>query len=169
VIDAIKARGVPAEQIATMGFNVVPETRYDREGQQSPRTISYLVSNVVAVELRRIDQVGPVIDAALAAGANQVNSLNFGISNADSARREALAMAVAKARADAEVMARAAGGGLGSLIEIQATDMHIPPPRPMMLEARAAMAADAVPVEPGLETVRANVMARWQFVSGAGR
>lgn len=169
VIDAIKARGVPAEQIATMGFNVVPETRYDREGQQAPRTISYLVSNIVTVELRKIDQVGPVIDAALAAGANQINSLNFGISNADSARREALASAVAKARADAEVMARAAGGGLGSLIEMQATETFIPSPRPMMMEAKAAMSADAVPVEPGLETVRASIMARWQFVPNGGR
>src|SRR5258705_13981930 len=38
VIDAIKARGVPAEQIATSSFNVIPETRYDREGQAAPRT-----------------------------------------------------------------------------------------------------------------------------------
>src|SRR5205823_12234552 len=43
VIDAIKARGIPAEQIATSSFNVIPETRYDREGQVAPRTTSYLV------------------------------------------------------------------------------------------------------------------------------
>jgi uncharacterized protein YggE len=68
IIDAIKARGVPAAQITTSNFNVIPETRYDREGQAAPRTTSYLVINTVTVELRRIDQVGPVIDAALAAG-----------------------------------------------------------------------------------------------------
>src|SRR5688572_3197708 len=33
IIDAIKARGIAAEQIATSNFNVIPETRYDREGQ----------------------------------------------------------------------------------------------------------------------------------------
>src|SRR5258705_6435087 len=70
VIDAIKAPGVPAEQIATTNFNVIPETRYDREGG-TPRVTSYLVINDVTVELKRIDLVGPVIDAALAAGANQ--------------------------------------------------------------------------------------------------
>src|SRR2546428_3032046 len=37
VIDAIRAKGVPAEQIATSAFNVIPETRYDREGQAAPR------------------------------------------------------------------------------------------------------------------------------------
>ena len=169
VIDAIKARGIPAEQIGTMGFNVVPETRYDREGQAAPRTTSYLVSNVVTVDVRRIDQVGPVIDAALAAGANQINSLSFGISGADSARRVALASAVTKARTDAEIMARAAGGTLGELIELQAMEAYIPSPRPVAMESMKMAAADAVPIEAGQETIRAQVMARWQFVSGPPR
>src|SRR5687768_12249613 len=168
VIDAIKARGIPAEQISTSSFNVIPETRYDREGQQAPRTTSYLVMNTVTVELKRVDQVGPVIDASLAAGANQINSLAFGVQNADSARRVALASAMAKARADAEVMARAAGGTLGPLIE--ATAMDIGAPRPMYMRAEAAMAADkSVPVEPGQETISAGISARWQFLSGAPR
>src|SRR5688572_7214550 len=154
VIDAIKAKGVPAEQIATSNFNVIPETRYDREGQAAPRTTSYLVVNSITVELKRIDQVGAVIDAALLAGANQINSLSFGLQNADSARRVALSQAVAKSRADAEAMARAAGGTLGSLIEMQALDAFMPgPPIPYAM-AKTATAAESVPVEPGQETVR---------------
>lgn len=164
VIEAIKAKGIPAEQIGTANFNVVPETRYDREGQAAPRTISYLVSNVVNVEVRRIELVGPVIDAALGAGANQINSLSFSVSSADSARRAALAIAVGKSRADAEVIARAAGGSLGSLIELQATEMYFQPPRPMMMESRAAAADSSVPIEPGQEVIRANVTARWLFL-----
>jgi len=128
VIDAIKARGIPAEQIATSSFNVIPETRYDREGQAAPRTTSYLVVNSVSVEVRRIDQVGRVIDAALGAGANQVTSLAFEISSPDSARRAALSSAVAKAKAEAEVMAMAAGGSLGPPIELVAGQAFIPPP-----------------------------------------
>lgn len=164
VIDAIRAKGVPAEQISTAGFNVIPETRYDREGQQAPRTTSYLVSNVVNVELTRIDQVGPVIDAALAAGANQINSLSFSVAAADSAHRVALADAVRKARAEAEVMAQAAGGTLGTLIELSASDVYMPPPRPMAMARMEASQADAVPIEPGQETIRAQVHARWRFV-----
>lgn len=165
VIEAIKGKGVPAEQISTSNFNVIPETRYDREGQAAPKTTSYLVMNSISVELKRIDQTGPVIDAALAAGANQINSLNFGIQNADSARRMALAQAVVKARADAEVMARAAGGSLGSLIEMHASESYMPgPPVPYMAEQRMAAMDKSVPVEPGQETVRASVTARWQFL-----
>ena len=169
IINAIKARGVPAAQIATSNFNVIPETRYDREGQAAPRTTSYLVINTVTVELGRIDQVGPVIDAALGAGANQINSLGFGLANADSARRAALAEAVAKSRGDAEVMARAAGGSIGGLIELNTMDQYVPgPPRPFDMRASVGAVAEAkVPVEAGEELVRATVTARWQFVSGS--
>jgi uncharacterized protein YggE len=169
IIEAIKARGVPAQQITTSNFNVIPETVYDRQCQAAPRTTSYLVSNNVTVELKRIDQVGPVIDAALAAGANQINSLQFGLTNPDSARRVALGLAVAKARGDAEVMARAAGGALGQLLEISAADTYVPgPPRPYAVMDMRAAKAESVPVEPGQETVTATVHVRWQFV-GSGR
>lgn len=164
VIDAIKARGIPAEQIGTSNFNVIPETRYDREGQAAPRTTSYLVMNTINVELKRIDQVGQVIDASLAAGANQINSLAFGISVADSARRAALTIAVGKAKADAEVMARAAGGSLGPLIELLAGDVYIPPPRPVMAMAKDMSQEAGVPIEAGQEVVRVTVNARWQFL-----
>lgn len=169
VIEAIKGKGVPSEQILTSNFNVIPETRYDQG--QPPRTTSYLVINSITVELKRIDLAGPVIDAALANGANQINSLSFGISAADSARRVALGIAVSKAKADAEAMARAAGGSLGSLIELVATDSYIPPPRPMMAMARTADVSQeaGVPVEAGQEVVRAGVSTRWQFIGGPPR
>ena len=165
VIDAIKARGVPAEQIGTSNFNVIPETRYDREGQAAPKTTSYLVVNTITVELRRIDQVGPVIDAALGAGANQINSLAFGVTAADSARRAALSVAVAKTKADADVMARAAGGSLGPLIELTAGDVYTPPsPRQVMAMAKDMAQESGVPIEAGQEIVRVTVSARWQFI-----
>ena len=170
VIDAIKAKGVPAEQISTSGYNVIPETRYDREGQQAPRTTSYLVMNTVMVELKRVDLVGAVIDGSLAAGANQINSLSFGVQNADSARRAALAIAVGKARADAEVIARAAGGSLGSLLEMIANESSIRPPMPFMRDMAMSVAKqESTPIEAGMETIMATVNARWTFVAGPPR
>jgi uncharacterized protein YggE len=166
VIEAIKARGVPAEQISTSNFSVIPETRYDREGQAAPRVLSYRVVNSVTVELRRMDQVGPVLDASLAAGANQINSMSFGVQNADSARRAALGAAVTKARLDAETIARAAGGTLGTLLEVTAMDFGTPRPMYMRAEMSAQAADKSVPVEPGQETITAGVNVRWQFVPG---
>jgi uncharacterized protein YggE len=170
VIDAIRKRGVPAEQIATMGFNVNPETQYDRNGQTAPKTLSYVVSNMVTIELTQLDLVGPVIDAGITAGANQIHGLDYRIANADSARRAALSIAVVRARGDAEVAARAAGGSLGQLIELLATDHQMPQPRYRMSDVMVSAAAGApVPVEPGMETVQASVTVRWQYVPGPPR
>ncbi len=166
IVSAIKGRGVLATQISTSGFSVQSETQYDRQGQGAPRTTGYLVSNSVTVELKQTEQVGPVIDAALAAGANQVHGLSFSVSSPDSARRAAIAQAVQNARQDAEVAARAAGGTLGSLIEIVAVDYQVP-----MLQARVAymrMEASAgasapPPIEAGSTSVTASINARWRF------
>ena len=99
VIDAIKKLGLADGQVSTSGYSVAPEMRYD--GKQ-PQVVGYVARNVIQANVRRIDQVGALIDAALGAGANVVSSLRFYSSKADEGRRVALADAVAKARSDAE-------------------------------------------------------------------
>jgi uncharacterized protein YggE len=163
VIDTLRALGLAGDQISTANYSVWPETQPTSPTNPSPRVVAYNVSNTVRVEVRRIDDVGKLIDAALAKGANEISSLQFTSSKADSARRAALAMAVADARADAEALARAAGGSLGSLIELSSAST---PVRPIMFDARMEMAAKAVPtpIEPGEQAISASVTARWAFV-----
>lgn len=169
VIDAVKAKGIPAEQIATSEYNLYPEYDHQeqpRTGPQGPRVIGYVANNTVRVEVRRLDQVGPVIDAALSAGANMVNMIQFFASNVDAARRSALAEAVSRARGDAEALARAAGGSLGALLEL---NTQSPPVRPFAAERlmRASGAADVqTPIEPGQQTLAVWVSGRWAFVPG---
>jgi len=160
VIDAIVAAGVPRTQIATESYTVAPNVRYDPTTQKS--TVSgYVVSNTVRVEVQRIDQVSAVLDAALAKGANQINSLDFSASNADSARRVALGRAVTRARADAEAVARAAGGSVGALLEVVTMDAG---PRPVFRTMATAQNAPT-PVEPGQQRVQASITARWEYIS----
>jgi uncharacterized protein YggE len=165
VLDALAKLGLPREQLSTEGYSVYPEMRYDAQGG-SPRVTGYVVTNSVKAETHRVEQAGAMIDAALAAGANMINSLSFYAASIDAPRREAIAAAVASARADAEAMARAAGGSLGSLLEMSTQGPTIPP-RPMydMAMARGKVAqAEPTPVNPGLQTVTVFVTARWQFV-----
>ena len=172
VIDAVKARGIPAEQIATSEYSLYPEhdqREQPRGGPQTPRVIGYVVSNTVRIEVRRLDQVGMIIDAALAAGANLVNMIQFFASNVDVARRSALAEAVARARGDADALAKAAGGSLGGLFEL---NTQSPPVRPMVggerLMMRDAAAVVQTPIEPGQQTLTVWVSGRWAFLPGAG-
>jgi uncharacterized protein YggE len=164
IIDAIKALGVTADLISTVNYNVHPEMQYDQQGRVS-RIVAYVVTNTVRVELRRIDQVAAVIDAGLGKGANQINGVEFSVSNAEEARRTALAQAITKARADAEAMARAAGGRLGDLIELSsAAQTNYPRPMYDMARMQTSAAAPPTPIEPGQATISASVSAIWGFV-----
>lgn len=165
VLDALAKLGLPREQLGTEGYSVSPEFRYDRDGAP-PKVTGYVVTNTVRAETHRVEQTGAMIDAALGSGANLISSLSFYASSIDVPRREAIGIAVAAARADAEAMARAAGGTLGSLLEMSTQGATVPP-RPMfdMAMARGKMAqAEPTPVNPGLLTVNVFITARWQFV-----
>lgn len=167
VIAAIRALGIGSEQISTVNYSVNPEYRHVEN--RSPEITGYTVHNTVVVDVRQIEQVGRVIDASLGAGANVINSLDFYASNTEEARRVALAAAVAKARLDAEVIARAAGGTLGSLAQASVGAYMIPMRRENIAGGRAdmAMAAPPTPVEPGSELLTVHVTTRWYFVAGS--
>ena len=165
VVNAVKALGIPAERISTSGYNVYPEQTYDQTTRRS-RITGYNVTNTVVVDVWKVEQVGPVLDAALSKGANLVSSLSFYSSQEEVGRRRALQNAVSRARADAEAMAAAAGGRLGDLIEVTSV-AYSQPPRPVMEMAQSRMAAAApTPISEGTQTLTAQVTARWRFVVG---
>lgn len=165
VIDALRALKIDAKDISTAGYNVYPEQRYEQNREAV--VVGYNVTNTLVVELKSIDLVGRAIDAALANGANMINSLQFYASNTEGARQEAIAMAVRKARTEADAAARAAGGTVTGLLEINVGSYYAPPPRPMEVMARATAAAPAMdtPISAGDQIVAVDVSTRWSFVA----
>jgi uncharacterized protein YggE len=162
VIDAVKATGVPSAQIRTSGYNVSPE--YGK----AMKVTGYRAHNTVQIEIRNIDAVGKVIDAALGGGATNIGRLSLFSSSTDTARREAVAKAVTKARLEAEAAAVAAGGSLGPLMELTIEPYGF---QRAMLEqvvvTGAVMGAPAptpTPVETGELVVQAVIRAKWGFV-----
>ena len=165
VLAALRALGLGSDQLSTINYNVYPEQRYE-QGKE-PVVVAYNVTNTILVDVRKLTQVGPVIDAALSHGANMITSLQFYASNTETARRSAIATAIEKARADAEAAARAAHGSLGTLLEINIGAYSPPPPRPMMMSRVAGVAQmDATPINAGEETLSVEVSTRWRFIPG---
>ena len=161
VIDGLRALGIDAKDISTAGYNVYPEQRY--EPNKEPVIVGYNVTNTLSVDLKSINMVGPAIDAALAKGANMINSLQFFASNTDAARQEAIAIAVKKARSDADAAARAAGGSITGLLEINVGAYYPPPPRPLEMKVRGAVASSDTPISAGDLTISVDVSTRWAF------
>lgn len=168
ILDTLRALGLGSDQIATQNYSVYPEMKYEPTTGVG-RVVGYNVSNVVRVELRRVDQVGSIIDASLAKGANQINSIQFSSSTAADARRTAMVEAVKDARADAEALARAAGGTLGTLIELTSNSAPVRPMYNDMAMRSVEKAQVQTPIEPGEQIISASVSVIWQFIPGPGR
>ena len=165
ILAAIRALGVPAASITTMGYNVYPVERYDEKDRRSVID-GYRVSNIVQVVTDKLEQAGPIIDAGLTNGANRVAGLDFMVRDAAAARDQALAKAVESAKRQAQAAAQAAGGQATELLELMVNDFEPPSPRPMMQMARMKDAAEMAPtpLSEGTTTVAVSVMTRWRFV-----
>ena len=163
ILAAIRALGIAANQITTLGYNVSPVQRYDEKDRRVVID-GYQVSNIVQVVTDKMEQAGPIIDAALANGANRVAGLDFLVKDNSKPRDAALTQAVESARRQAEVAARAAGGTLGELLELNVNEYERPDPRPMMAMAKMDAAGGApAPISEGLTTVSVSVTTRWRF------
>jgi hypothetical protein len=109
VIQALASAGVPQTQMKTTGYTITPVYQQDSNGIFTDAIKSYLVTNTLQVTLNNTNITGQIIDAAVKAGANQVNSIQFMLSDeqAQTLRSQALTQAIANARADADAVASA--------------------------------------------------------------
>jgi uncharacterized protein len=149
VIAAIVAAGIDRKDVRTDAVSLSPRTNENGE-----TILGYTAQNSVSVTLRNLDKAGAVIDAAVGAGANDVQGPNLVKSNQDRLYRDALKVAVADARAKAQVLATAAGRSAGramTIVESGAT------PPPVFAKAEAAMADSGPPIEPGTQEIQATV------------
>lgn len=166
-LNALQELGIPRERLSTVGFDVQPDYRYDPQGRTAPKVIGYVVRNTVRAEVRPLDMLSRVLDVALAHGANAISGVQFESSKAQEGQRQALANAVADARAQAESMAKAAGGSLAQLVELNSSQIYRPLPamERMQMQAADARAANApsTPINPGELVIMATVTGRWTF------
>jgi uncharacterized protein YggE len=160
VVDAIMATGVPKENIKTTGYSVYPV--YDQSTNLFGQKVKYYqVTNTVQVTLNDVGMAGEVIDAAIAAGANQVQNIAFSLSpeKEQSLRAEVISEAVNRTRADADAVAAALGVTITG-VQDASVGAYYPP---VVYRSASAGAADMstapvpTPIEPGQVTVSATV------------
>jgi uncharacterized protein len=148
VIAALKRSGVASKDLQTEFVSVNP--RYDDNGQA---IVGYSASNSVSAVVRELSKVGDVIDAAVAAGANNVNGPSLARDDQDKLYRDALEAAVANARQKATALADAAGVALGKIRSLSESPQSV---GPVMFGALAARET-ATPIEPGTAEITASV------------
>ncbi len=158
VVDAIKAAGVDPKDIQTTNFSIYPNTQYDPQTNQRTGT-TYVVDNTVNVTVRKLDQLGDMLDAAVNSGANNVNSIQFDVFDKSSYLKQARTQAVKDAQTQAQQLASDSGVTLG---DIQTLSFINNIPMPVMdtfgKGGAAPMAASvAVPIQSGQMTLTVTV------------
>ena len=160
VINALQDAGVPEEAIQTQTVELRPQyTRPEPEpgepGQQQRELVGYMASNVVEATSDDLEAVGDLLDAAVEAGANQVEGIRFEVTQQTDLLTQAREAAWEDAEQKAQQLADLAGAELGNVISINESTTV---PRPVRLEEEARA---AVPIQPGREEIRVDLQVTW--------
>lgn len=163
VITALKKAGVDEKDIRTTNFSIWPNQQYSPMGEQLG--ISYVVDNSVFVTVRDLGALGDLIDAAVKAGANTVNSVQFNAEDKTDAVKTAREEAIKDAKVQAQELADAAGVKLG---EIQSIEFYDSAPIPYLDSygkggGGGAVAEASVPIQPGQLTLTVTVNVRYEI------
>src|SRR5574341_991416 len=145
------------DEVKTSGYALTPNYRYPQGGK--PEIAGYTANNIIRIKTAALDQVGRLIDAAMQAGANNINRLVFTLKDEEGARLEALRQASAKAKAKAEAIAASLGLKVVRISSVNEGERSFQPIYRQAFAARSeAIAAPApTPVESGTVDVRSTV------------
>ena len=164
---AIVALGVTANRIQTSRLTISPVYAQQRPGSnEAPRITGYTAANSVSVTLENLAQIGPVVDAGLDNGANQLDGVQFRLKNDGPVRDQALKLAVEEAKGKAAAIAAALGVTLGPVLEVSETGVSatgLEDHEVLAFSALSTGAAVATPVSPGQLQINAGVVLRYSI------
>jgi hypothetical protein len=159
VIAALTAAGVAAKDIATVGLALDPVW----SSGNSPRSVvAFEATNRLSVRAPAIDQAGPLLAQAVAAGA-EYDGVGFDLSDRETRQDALRGKAVENAAHRAALYAGGAAMKLGALQSIHAEGSQ-PVFRPLA-KTFAVAGAPTPPIEPGPITLSESVTATWTLVS----
>jgi len=132
VLEALKAAGVQENETSTSTFSITPNYNYSSNNNQG-RLIGFTVSDSIQIESSNIESVSKWIDAAVSAGANNVNNIYFTLSNqkSDMMKNSLLKDAIDNAKIKADIAASAAGLKVIGVKSITVGEAGSPPPVPI--------------------------------------
>jgi uncharacterized protein YggE len=167
VVAKLKALGIAKKDIQTTGINLNARYDYDQASQRSVFR-GYQASHRVSVILRKIDRAGEVLDALVAAGANDLNGPSFSIENDETAKDAARKRAIERAKARVKAYADMFGYDDAKVLSISENiEGRGPMPEMAMMKASADMVAVAPPVQPGMVSTGISIGFKFELVKDA--
>ncbi len=143
-------------------FPVYSDARAEPMSRVEPKIVGYRASNIVSVIVEDLTKIGPIVDAAVKSGANQVDSIQFQLKDDDAVRERALTAAAAEARRKAQVIATALGIQILGIQGVSESNVSVRTfaGRAEVMTARADV---STPIEPGTISVEAALTIRYRI------
>lgn len=165
VVDALRAAGVGQDDELSVS-SVQLRRRTDRHGN----LIEYVATSNVKVKTEDLEEMGAIIDAGVAGGADSLGGLRYDVKDRTAAVEQALTEAMQFARLKANALATAAGRTVGTALII--SEYNSRPPRTVSVAGTrggtsggaAADAASYVPVEPPTLDAEARITVTFALV-----
>lgn len=118
LLAALRKQGIDDKDVQTQQLHLTPV--YAKSStQRSNRISGYRASSRLRIRVREIGDAGTVLDALVAAGANDLGNISFTVREPAPLLDQARRAAVADARRKAALLAREAGLRLGPILEIR--------------------------------------------------
>jgi hypothetical protein len=117
LLASLKKAGVAEKDLQTSGYNVWMDLGRTPEGALTGKA-TYHVNNTVQVTVRKLDEIGALLDGAIEAGANAINGVTFALDDPSKAEAEARQKAAVDAYAKARELAALHNGQAGGVISI---------------------------------------------------
>lgn len=162
IIKSVAALGIDKKNIRTGNYSF---HQYYRQENNKRVADGYEANNTVTIIVDDLNLVGKVIDTSLSHGANNIDSLEFGIKNKAALQNDAIRLAVRDARAKAEVVAAELGKNIIGVKNVAVNSGYISAPRAnKMFAAQMEMdMAIETPIESGTLTCNANVHVEFEI------
>ena len=140
--------GLAEDSIRTVRYDV----RETYESRENPEREQYQGVHQYAIELGEVDAVGEVIDVAIGSGADEVQRIQFGLSDEREAevRERALQNAMDNARADADILANESDLTIEGVHAVSTGGSGVSPYR--VADTAALAESDAGGASTGIET-----------------
>ena len=161
VINALTTAGVSNGSIQTTAYTLNPI--YSNPVNQSvpPTVVGYDAVNAIQVTLNDLSSVGKILDQAISAGVNQVQSVTFTLSNAKMASLQKQALQLALQDAENQATTTASNLGVTIVGPISVTPGYVV--QPVNYNRFSAVPEATTPVQPGTLQVTATVQVTYEF------
>ncbi|HKM43152.1 MAG TPA: SIMPL domain-containing protein [Limnochordia bacterium] len=165
VLGALKALGLEQSDMTTSGYNIYSYSNtFGRGTPDEVITTTYNVQNGVIITTENLAEVGLIVDTAVKAGANQVQSVTFDIADKQEMQLQALGVAIRQALTKADVMAVSAGETLGGVVSIdEEYGTYVAKNESLQMMAAGADRGAQTSISPGEIEVTARVTMEFWF------